>query len=794
MISRAANLPISFKISIASACTLILAGIIAIVGYYSVWSLGERIRSTQNFSNLLLDMNKVSQIKALYIANNDKTLVGKASKSLGEIENSLKGIHQSTGNEMVGIAKDGVITFRKSFITLSQATEEIQKRSVEMEKETVEIRKIGEKVKQDAKNSENKAKTELLNQRNILKRANVLTLEVSQAGEDTINMIETFSPYFYTQSQSAFRKGMKKLKSLHLKSIEFFESVVSPEVNKLSKDLKIAVEKSLIAGEKISKAKSYDESLVAKAQFKVSIYGLVRPVKDLKAAYFRFLKQSEGKVQSISGAVKKSAGQGFIGEQFAYSALRVSGLVSKYVADPDPKTEKEIKNQINNFKGLNSAVKAMTGKDAGSTIGEFEKSFLATVAAHGKLKDALVSANDNEQLTAKMLGDLVEENGAEANTVINNAFVMLSGAVAFSFVFSLGVIFAMWKLISKPITSLTERTISVAEGNMDVDLDAHMRRDEIGKLTEAVRIFRDKVIENNKLADDQKAAQREQIERQENIDSLISTFRSDIQSLLQDVSENAKQMQSTSNDMKNFTEDTSVKAGEVGDSSQHASNNVQAVASAAEELSHSIHEISGQVNTTTQIVGEATQTTADTNEKIGTLAVAAQKIGDVVNLISDIAEQTNLLALNATIEAARAGDAGKGFAVVASEVKNLATQTSKATEEISTQVADIQSSTTDAVDAICSISETMEKVDEYTRSIAASVQQQGGATSEISENVQQAAVRTLSVANTITEVNSSFKETNQAANQVLSASSQVNEKAYALKDRIDRFLTNVSEA
>lgn len=794
MRSKIVNLPISIKISIASVCTLILAGVIAIVGYYSVWSLGERITSSQKFSKLLLNMNEVSQLKALYIANNDNELVSKAYNNLTGIEETLQAIHSSTGNDIVGIAKDGVVTFKDSFVTLSQATEEIQKRSKEMGQDTIEIGKVGDKVKQDAKNQESKASTELLNQRSILKRANQLTFKVSQTGQDTISMLEAFAPYFYNQNQGAFKKGLKQLKQVHVSSLELFEAVVSPEVNKYSKALKLEVEKSLAAADKLVKAQSYDQNLVAKSQFKVSIYGLVRPVKELKEAYFRFLAQAEGKLQSLENDVKKSRGQAFIGEQFAYSALKVSGYINRYVAAPTPELEKNIKSQINNFKGLSAAVKAMTGQDATGKINEFEKSFLATVSAHAKLKKALLSANDNEQLTSKMLSDLVEEIGSEANSVINNAFVMLTGAIAFSFAFSIGVIFAMWKLISQPITTLTAKTISVAEGNMDVDLNAHMRRDEIGKLTEAVGIFRDKVMDNTRLAEEQKEAQKAQIARQENVDSLILDFRADIQNLLQDVSENANQMQNTSNDMKNYTESTSSKAGEVGEASQHASNNVQAVASAAEELSHSIKEISSQVGTTSQIVSEAAHTTAETNDKIGTLAVAAQKIGDVVNLISDIAEQTNLLALNATIEAARAGDAGKGFAVVASEVKNLATQTSKATEEISSQVADIQGSTTDAVDAICSISETMEKVEEYTRSIAASVQQQGSATNEISENVQQAAVRTLSVANTISEVNSSFNETNQAANQVLGASSQVNEKAYALKDRIDRFLTNVSEA
>jgi methyl-accepting chemotaxis protein len=182
------------------------------------------------------------------------------------------------------------------------------------------------------------------------------------------------------------------------------------------------------------------------------------------------------------------------------------------------------------------------------------------------------------------------------------------------------------------------------------------------------------------------------------------------------------------------------------------------------------------------------------NDKISQLATAAQTIGEVISLISDIANQTNLLALNATIEAARAGEAGKGFAVVAAEVKSLATQTSQATERIAAQIAGIQNETSDAVTAIGTITSTMDEVNKYTNAIAAAVSQQGGATSDISRNVLQAAERTRSVAETIVEVNESSTQTKDAADQVLTASRNVHEKAITLRSRVDRFLEDVAAA
>ena len=253
-------------------------------------------------------------------------------------------------------------------------------------------------------------------------------------------------------------------------------------------------------------------------------------------------------------------------------------------------------------------------------------------------------------------------------------------------------------------------------------------------------------------------------------------------------------MEQTAKTLSNIADETSGRATSAAAASEEASVNVQAVAAAAEELSTSIEEIGSRIVETKKIVEEATEATGVTNDKVASLDMSAQKIGEVVNLIQDIAEQTNLLALNATIEAARAGEMGKGFAVVASEVKELANQTSKATEDISTQISDIQESTREAVQAIDAIAHTMSDVNTFTSSIATAVQQQGAATSEISQNVQQAAIGTQGVAKNMTGVTSSVTETNESAGQVLSASRQVADQSLKLRSTISTFLENVRTA
>ncbi|MBI3446050.1 MAG: chemotaxis protein, partial [Magnetospirillum sp.] len=222
--------------------------------------------------------------------------------------------------------------------------------------------------------------------------------------------------------------------------------------------------------------------------------------------------------------------------------------------------------------------------------------------------------------------------------------------------------------------------------------------------------------------------------------------------------------------------------------------NVQTVAGAAEELSSSINEISRQVASSAQVSQEAVAEAERTNALVHGLADAARNIGEVVTMIGDIAGQTNLLALNATIEAARAGEAGKGFAVVANEVKHLATQTARATSEITTQVSAVQAATDQAVAAIGSIGAIIERINEVSAAIAAAVEEQDATTRDIARNVHEAAEGTRDVSRHVVDVTSEAGATGKTANDVLGAVKALSLQSESLNTSVQTFLAGVERA
>ncbi len=272
---------------------------------------------------------------------------------------------------------------------------------------------------------------------------------------------------------------------------------------------------------------------------------------------------------------------------------------------------------------------------------------------------------------------------------------------------------------------------------------------------------------------------------------VVEHFDQAASGVVETVSSAATELRASAGTMEETAADTSDRATTVAAASEEASTNVQTVASAGEELTGSINEIKRRVTQASEVAQTAVDEAKTTNQTIEELATAAEKIGAVVKLINEIASQTNLLALNATIEAARAGEAGKGFAVVASEVKSLANQTAKATEDISSQVTDIQSATKGAIGAMEVITHTITEIDGVATDIAHSVEEQAAATQEIAHNVDQAAIGTTEVSTNIQQVMEGASETGSAARDVSIASEELSRQSEVLSAEISSFLDEV---
>ncbi len=451
---------------------------------------------------------------------------------------------------------------------------------------------------------------------------------------------------------------------------------------------------------------------------------------------------------------------------------------------------------------------ALTSAMAAAKTAYFEQQY---VSLRDRLADALVkgekaeiTANQWSPITVGRMGSAVtvaesaleaaKNHTLEQRDDAQRALIVQLVLLALAIGVAVGAIMLVSRRVINPLNTIRDAMLKVAGGDLAVESGYLDRQDEIGALAGALETFKQQATEKLKIEEQERERNLGAATRQRAIETYVGEFEGAMRKTLGELSEASGEMRKTSGDLSAVSRQTNDRVQVAGKASNDASTSVDSVAAAAEELSASINDISQQAAHAAGIAGRAVTQARDTDGTVQGLAKSAGRIGEVVGLINTIAAQTNLLALNATIEAARAGEAGRGFAVVASEVKSLASQTAKATEEISEQIADIQKVAGDAINAIQTIGGIIGEVNEVATAIAAAVQQQGAATQEITRSTQFAAQGTKNVSDNITGVKADADTAAGAAEDVKQASETLETQSRQLGQQVSDFLGKIRAA
>jgi methyl-accepting chemotaxis protein len=390
--------------------------------------------------------------------------------------------------------------------------------------------------------------------------------------------------------------------------------------------------------------------------------------------------------------------------------------------------------------------------------------------------------------------EAAKDHSAEQHSSALRALTLQLGLLAAAIALTFGAMTMVGRRVITPLHTIRDAMLKVAGGDLAVANVYADRQDEIGALAGALETFKQQAEDKLKIEAQERNRNAGAAARQKTIDSCVAEFETTVRRSLQQLGDASGQMRKTSTSLSSVSRQTNERVEVAQKASGDASMSVESVASAAGQLSTSINNISQQAERAAGISSRAVDQARQTDGTVQGLAQSANRIGEVVGLINTIASQTNLLALNATIEAARAGEAGRGFAVVASEVKSLATQTAKATEEISEQISDIQRVAGEAVNAIQMIGSIIGEVNEVATTIAAAVQEQGAATQEITRSTQYAAQGTKNVSDSMSGVKAGADTAADAAANVKHASETLETQSQNLGNEVTDFIAKIRAA
>lgn len=509
--------------------------------------------------------------------------------------------------------------------------------------------------------------------------------------------------------------------------------------------------------------------------------------------------------------------------QAQYLEMRTN--VTRYLSDSSPATAKLAKD---NLLDLEDAMNVLFEKLEGTSLSSAADKVIVEVVAYDKAFDRVIAATNmrNREIdrTLRVTGPALAQNAERIVGAINGRqgratlaaqaaslsaimIVLLASAAGIAVALFAGVL--TQRLIAQPIIRMAERMRALAAGDLGIEITETGRTDEVGDMARAVEIFRAHAHEVDErrsaaLEAERRELEREQAlarereaiqaERREAMLALADRFEASVRHVVESVGASAKQIESGARLVSNTAQESGQLAAGVAAAATQASENSMIVASATEEMSLSIAEVSQQIVGAANVAQEASDRARSTDAIVGNLMADTRTIEDVIALIADVARQTNLLALNATIEASRAGDAGRGFAVVASEIKTLAERTANATNEIASKIARTRDTTAMAASAITDVAKTIDEISNIATVVASAMEQQRVTTAQIAESTSQAAQGSHNVACNIDKVHKGVDATGRAAQESLRAADDLNRQAEALMNAVDSFLATVRAA
>ncbi|PVB60224.1 HAMP domain-containing methyl-accepting chemotaxis protein [Labrenzia sp. 011] len=802
------DLKFGFKVGGGFFAILLLTAVVGGVGFLAVHNLSSLFVVADHSAKVANQVQRTSLKREEYLNNPTPELDVAVQQEIDRLNGTLEELSHDVSNDdvaqsQVERALDAVRQFSATFGQVVTQTQQQADRLAMLQESAENLETLASSISDAVLAEEKKVSAEVFTANGTLDDANTMQRGVFEL-QEAVGSIQlaylkgsgSLEGEAHAAALSTAEDLVAQTREMRYRQIEGIQgksvSKLSGQANKLHKAIA-----------KLSEDLGFAEAYEARTAVGTSIDAMMEIARDIRMQANTAVSESKAtaltantRLASIRGIAEKAE----MLKEFALKAQKETlNLFGQFGLDDPAPAEAQIaalaaleEELVSYAKVLPSTADAIN--EIPVSVATFDRAFKEMLTAQADLQakrqqlDAL-TGQVNDEIAAISASQSAAASSAAASAemqIVTTILLAIAGGVGLAVVLNLA--------ITRPIRTITGVMDRLANGDNEVAIPGIDRGDEIGEMSRTVQVFRDNAVERAQLQEQSTREEAARLERQQRIDGLIQSFRATAEEALGSVELTAGGLDSTARALTEIARDSAGYANETQESSNETTQNVQTVASAAEELAASIGEISRQVAQTTEIVDRATTGTRITNQKVEGLAEAATKIGEVVTLIQAIAEQTNLLALNATIEAARAGEAGKGFAVVAAEVKELATQTSKATEEISSQITEIQNATKESVVAIGEIAETMTEVNSYTTAIASAVEQQGAATAEISQNVQRAAEGTGAVSTSMSQLSQAVDQTSSSADMVLSASGELTVKTDELKHEVEQFLSEVAAA